>query len=108
MWELQRIPFLPINEICYLVLGRGGVVGAGRELPAHPRVLLVGSPAFVATWRAASRLLMPHCDANHAASFMRFLLRSCVGFWGGQVRGDFGVLFAAVFDLLPKNITFAP
>ena len=38
MWEQQRIPFLSINEICYLVLGRGGAVGAGRELPAHPRV----------------------------------------------------------------------
>ena len=104
----QRTPFLPIGEICCSALGRGGAVGASRELPAHPRVLLAGSPAFVATWRAASRLLMPHCDANHAASFMRFLLRSCVGFWGGQVRGDFGVLFAAVFGLLPKNITFAP
>ena len=46
----QRIPFLPIVEICCCVLGRGDAVGAGRELPA-----LVGSQAFVAAWRAASR-----------------------------------------------------
>ena len=105
MWE---IPFLPINEITIAILVGAVLVGAGRELPAHPRVLLAGSPAFVATWRAASRLLMQYSAAKHAASFMRFLPRSCVGFWGGQVRGDFGVLFAAVFGLLPKNITFAP
>ena len=31
-----RIAFLSIGEICYRILGRGGAVGAGRELPAHP------------------------------------------------------------------------
>lgn len=51
---------------------------------------------------------MPYCAAKHAASFMRFLLRSCVGHFLRAGVGDFGVLFAAVFGLLPKNITFAP
>ena len=35
---LPRITFLSIGEIGCCVLGRGGAVGAGRELPAHPRV----------------------------------------------------------------------
>ena len=105
MWE---IPFLPINEITIAILVGAVLVGAGRELPAHPRVLQAGSPAFVATWRAASRLLMPYCAAKHAASFMRFLLRSCVGHFLRAGVGDFGVLFAATFGLFPKNITFAP
>ena len=33
----QRIPLLPIGELGYRALGRGGAVGAGRELPAHLR-----------------------------------------------------------------------
>ncbi len=62
MRELQIIPFPSIDEIGYCVLGRGGAVGAGRELPAHLRVpaLTAWCLAFVATWRAALRLLMPH------------------------------------------------
>ena len=35
MWE---IPFLPINEITIAILVGAVLVGAGRELPAHPRV----------------------------------------------------------------------
>ena len=54
---MLEIPFLPINEITIAILVGAVLVGAGRELPAHPRVLQAGSPAFVATWRAASRLL---------------------------------------------------
>ena len=38
MRKLQIITFLPIFEIGYCALGRGGAVGAARELPAHPRV----------------------------------------------------------------------
>jgi len=39
MCALQpQITFPSIVEICYRLLGRGGAVGAGRELPAHPRV----------------------------------------------------------------------
>ena len=34
----RRIPFLSIIEIGYYTLGRGGAVGADRELPAHPRL----------------------------------------------------------------------
>ena len=39
-WGLQlRIAVLSIiGEICYRTLGRGDTVGAGRKLPAHPRV----------------------------------------------------------------------
>ena len=34
----RRIPVLSIIEIGYYTLGRGGAVGADRELPAHPRL----------------------------------------------------------------------
>ena len=41
---LQRIPFLPLGEIGYRTLGRGGAVGA----PAHPRVpALTKTAAFI-------------------------------------------------------------
>ena len=50
----KRITVLSIGELGYCILGRGGAVGAGRKLPACERPL-AGSPAFVATWRAASQ-----------------------------------------------------
>ena len=41
MWE---IPFLPINEITIAILVGAVLVGAGRELPAHPRVSALTVP----------------------------------------------------------------
>ena len=47
MRKLQIITFLPIFEIGHCALGSGGAVGAGRELPAHPRVPALTMPILI-------------------------------------------------------------
>ena len=69
MWELQRIPFLSINEICYLVLGRGDAVGAGRELPAQPShaasfPFCSGLGAYILTYYDAARRVATSSEAR--------------------------------------------
>ena len=41
----KKITCRSIFEIGYCILGRGDAVGAGRELPAHPRVLALTTAA---------------------------------------------------------------
>ena len=60
-----RITVLPIGEIGHRVLGRGGA--ERNECPPTREGPMVGSPAFVATWRAAIK---------RAAPFKRGLPRS--------------------------------
>ena len=58
MCALQpQITFPSIVEICYRLFSRGGAVGAGRELPAHPL------SAALTKRRAA-------CDKDHRFPWM--------------------------------------
>ena len=67
LWAMPRITFLSIVEICYRDLGRtmcrGGPKVARPSSSARPNDAApfastpTGSPAFVATWRAASWFL---------------------------------------------------
>ena len=55
LWAMPRITSLSIVEICYCDLGRDGAVGAGRELPAHPRVPALTVPRRLRVPRRALR-----------------------------------------------------
>ena len=58
MWEPQIITFLLIDEICYCVFGRDGAVGAGRKLPAPPRVPALTVPHVYVRLQRAGLVLV--------------------------------------------------
>ena len=53
----KRIPCRTFVEIGHCALGRGGAVGAGRELPAHPRISALTSTASFIGGRGLNVLL---------------------------------------------------
>lgn len=73
--SLQRIcrGLIPSLSICkkgYRILGRGDAVGAGRKLPAHPRVLALTMPRlFYFILQRSWHVYLYHRDtARHAAT----------------------------------------
>ena len=92
MRKLQIITFLPIFEIGHCALGSGGAVGAGRELPAHPRVPALTIVAHRVTFKnhrvaidnRCVRLRMPHRAPRPRLNGLRVLFSGLPSYRSGK------------------------
>ena len=80
------------KEVINKVLGRGGAVGAGRELPAHPRVPSLTIVARRVTFKnhrvaidnRCVRLRMPHRAPRPRLNGLRVLFSGLPSRWSGK------------------------